>query len=383
VIYLDHHAAAPLCEAARAALLSAYAEPLGNPASVHRAGQRARRLVEEARAQLARALGAQPADLLFTGPGSEACNLGLLGRARPRLAEGARRVITTPLEHPAMAASARQLAKEGAEVIELAMEGARVPAVEALAALLDAGATAAVVVQWVNHETGTCFPVADYAALCAARGVPLVVDASQAFGKLPIDLRRLPVSALIVSASKVGGPGGVSALWNARCEPLEPVLHGGSQERGMRPGTPDVAALAGFGAAAARVPQRLAAQPAVAALRDRLEAGLVQLGGVVNGAEGERVGTVTNLSFRGLRSDVLVVALDLEGLCVSAGAACSSGLAGPSPVLRALYPHEPWRAESALRFSLGPETSAADVDGALAIAARVLGRARARASSSA
>jgi cysteine desulfurase len=172
----------------------------------------------------------------------------------------------------------------------------------------------------------------------------------------------------------VGGPAGVSALWHERCLALAPVLLGGAQERGLRPGTPDVAALAGLGAALDRLGERLAAMAHIATLRDRIEDACVARGALVNGAESPRVATVTNLSVPGWRADILVAALDLEGLCVSAGAACSSGVPAPSPVIEALYPGSPWRAEAAIRVSLGPETSPSDVDQAIAILMRVLQR---------
>jgi cysteine desulfurase len=377
VIYLDHHALVPVSAAVRSAILAAYAESLGNPASVHRAGQRARARLEAARANVAASIGASAADLVFAGSGSEACNLGVLGLLRPRLRAGHRRIVASRLEHPAVTEALRMLVGEGAECVDLPIT-AGIPATGAeLCTLLD-GDPAGVVVQWVNHETGLRFPIEAYAAACAERGIPLVVDGSQALGKLPIDVRRVPVSALVLSSAKVGGPAGVSAVFHARCEPMEAVVVGGGQERGLRPGTPDVAALTGFGEAARLVPLMLAQVDRTAELRTQLEAGLVQLGALVNGAESERVCSVTNVSFPGRRSDVLVAALDVEGLCVSAGAACSSGLSSPSPVLRALYAGDPGRAESALRFSLGTDTTAEDIEGALAIVARVLSRIRTR-----
>jgi cysteine desulfurase len=377
VIYLDYHALVPVSAAVRDAIHAAYGDRLGNPASVHRAGQRARARLEMARADVAASIGASSADLLFAGSGSEACNLAVLGMLRPRLRAGRRRVVAATLEHPAVTAALRILEGEGAECVDLPIREGVPASADVLRTLLE-GEPASVVVQWVNHETGLRFPVEAYAAVCAELGVPLIVDGSQAFGKLPIDVRRVQFSALVLASAKIGGPAGVSAVFHARCETLEPLVVGGGQERGLRPGTPDVAALTGFGEAAKEVPALLAQAGRVAQLRDRLEVGLVQLGALVNGAEAERVGSVTNVSFPGRRSDVLVAALDVEGLCVSAGAACSSGVAEPSPVLRALYGADPARAESALRFSLGTDTTTADIEGALAIVARVLSRVRPR-----
>jgi cysteine desulfurase len=345
-----------------------------NPESVHAGGRAARALREATRARVAQALHGKPADIVLAGSGSEALNLALLGIARARRgASGALRVISSAVEHPAVAACGAQLEREGFERVELVPRGGQPFTPDELSSALRTS-TACVAIQWVNHETGHIWPIAEYAARCAAHGVPLIVDACQALGKLAIDLSALPgVSALVVTAAKIGGPAGVSALYHARSEPLWPVLYGGAQERGFRPGTPDVAALAGFAAALDGLPARLAAQARIAELRDGLEIAACALGGTAN-AGGARVATVSNLSFAGLRGDVLVAALDVEGLCVSAGAACSSGLAAPSPVLRAMYADSPWRAESAVRFSLGPETSAQDCAAAAEILARVLGR---------
>jgi cysteine desulfurase len=228
--------------------------------------------------------------------------------------------------------------------------------------------------QWVNHETGTVFPIEGYAQVCAAKRALLVVDACQALGKIACNFEQLGASAIAFAASKVGGPSGAGAVWSKRELSITSQVVGGGQERGRRAGTPDVAAQAGFAAAVSHVNARVQAQEQIASLRDELEHACLQLGGVVNGATGPRVATVTNVSFPDWRGDVLVAALDVEGLCASSGAACSSGVGAPSPVLLAMYPDEPWRASSALRLSLGPETRATDVQAAVSILKRVLGR---------
>jgi cysteine desulfurase len=372
VIYLDHHAATPLSPEVREAMARAHEQAWGNPESVHAQGRAARALREAARHELAEALGAKPADLVLAGSGTEALNLAVLGLARG--APIGAFVVVSAVEHPAVLAAARQLEREEFSLCALPVPAGAPFGADRLRQQLAAGASACVAVQWVNHETGTIFPVAEYAAVCRDAGVPLVIDACQAFGRLPIDVSGLGAAALVVSAAKIGGPAGVSALWHARGRALSPVLYGGQQERGFRPGSADVAALAGFGAAARMVDQRLRAMPRLAGQRDRIERAACALGGVVNAAEGARVASVSNVSFPGWRGDVLVAALDVEGLCVSAGAACSSGLGAPSPVLQAMYPDEPWRAESALRFSLGPETTDEEVEGAIEILTRVVPR---------
>lgn len=368
MIYLDHHAATPLAPAVRAAMARVHERAWANPASVHGAGRSARAEVESARRILAESVGATPSDLVFTSGGTEACNLGVFG-----LAEGARHVLTSELEHPAVLAAVRALEQRGAAVTRLPLSDARPPSPSALASALH-DETDLVALQWVNHETGTIAPVHEYATVCRARGVPLLVDASQALGKLPCDVAALGASAVVFTASKVGGPTGAAALYVERSRALAVQSFGGAHERGRRAGTPDVAALAGFAAALEALPARLRAMPQVAARRDRLEAACVALGALVNGAEAARVATVSNLSVPGWRGDVLVAALDVEGLCASSGAACSSGLGAPSPVLQALYPDAAWRAESALRLSLGPETGDDELARALAILRRVLPR---------
>lgn len=377
MIYLDHHASTPLATAAARAMDQARDAAWANPSSVHAAGRRARALLEDARRAIAEAVCADAADLVMTSGGTESVNLAVLG-----LGARAQHVISTDIEHPALGEAVARLEQAGARVTRLRVPGGAAPSVDALAAALTAsGSTPApqstlVALQWVNHETGSLLPIADYAALCRARGVPLVVDASQALGKVRVDLRALGADAVAFAASKIGGPHGAGALYVARAVSLAPLLAGGGQERGRRPGTPDVRAAVGFGAAAAVLADRLAAMPRLAALRDRLEAALVARGAVVNGhdAGSERVATATHVAFDGLRGEVLVAALDVEGVCVSSGAACSSGLAAPSPSVLAMYPHAPWRAAGALRFSLGPENDERDVDAALVALDRVLAR---------
>ncbi len=246
------------------------------------------------------------------------------------------------------------------------------PPDDALAGLLGPGTLLAV--SWVDHETGTLLPVERWAALCKASGAQMVVDACQALGKVPIALDSLEVDAVAFAATKIGGPAGAGAVVLKRGIDLDSLLLGGGQERGRRAGAPDVTAAAGFGGACAALAARLAAQPAIGRHRDRLEAHLIALGGVVNGAESARVKTVTNASFEGQRGQELVAALDVEGVCAASGAACSSGVSEASPVVRAMYPDAEWRARAALRLSLGPETTDADVASAMEALSVVLSR---------
>lgn len=372
MIYLDHHAATPLSAEVLATISEAHRTGWANAASAHGAGRAARALVERARRVIAAEVKAQPADLVLTGGGTEACNLAVLGLAGA-LPAGAH-IVSSALEHPAVGEAMSLLASRGAELELLPLVHAEPPSPELLASRLRAD-TALVALQWVNHETGAISPVHEYARLCRERGIALVVDASQVLGKLPCDVTELGASAVVFASTKLGGPPGAAALWLDRGRALTALSYGGAQERGRRAGTPDAAAIAGFGTAVAALPKRLSELTRLAALRDQLEQTCLALGAVVN-SQGPRVATVSNVSVPGWRGEILVAALDLEGLCASAGAACSSGLGAPSPVLLALYPDEPWRAESALRLSLGPETSEQDVEQACAILQRVLGRAR-------
>jgi cysteine desulfurase len=370
-VYLDHHAAAPLAHGVREAMVDAHARGWGNAYSAHAEGRAARAILEEARRRVAEALHVAPADVVLTGGGTEACNLGVLGLAG---APGDLAVLTTPIEHPAVARAVDALERGGASVARLALhEPGALEAWIAHAERARAGGRRVLwVAQAVNHETGTCHDV-----LALARRMPWargVVDASQALGRVPLDGWAEAGLAIAVSGAKIGATAGSGALHVPRGTELAPVHLGGGQERGRRAGTPDVAAHAALGVACARVGERLAAAARVGALRDRLEASLVAHGAVVNGAAAPRVGSVTNVSLAGWRSATLVAALDLEGVAASAGAACSSGVDAPSAVVLALHPDAPWRARACLRLSLGPETTDDDVTHASAVLARVLAR---------
>jgi cysteine desulfurase len=369
--YLDHHAATPILASAQREMAEARSRAWANPSSVHAAGRASRALLERARERVARAIHAAPADVVLTAGGTEACNLGVLGAAGSAPAA----LVSTRIEHPAVTEAVRALERAGWAATWLEVPHGAAPDPSAFASLLSE-ATRLAVLQWVNHETGTVLPLAAYAARCRERGVRVFVDATQALGKLPVDVEALGADYVAFAAHKIGGPAGSGALWIRRDVPLESLALGGSQERGRRAGTPDVVAQVGFGAACDALEQRLADQPRIARLRDRLETALLELGARRNADEGERVATVSNLWFPGQRADVLVAALDVEGLAASSGAACSSGKSEPSPILLAMHPDQPERASSSIRFSFGPETNETDVDFAIVAIRRVLGRQR-------
>jgi cysteine desulfurase len=370
-VYLDHHAAAPVDSRVATAMQSAAAQVWANPSSSHAEGRASRALLERARDQIAAAIRAEPADVALTAGGTEACNLAVLGALAIQPGSHA---VTTSIEHPAVVAPLRSLeARHGLRISWLGVPAGRPPSPHVLAAAITPD-TRLVAVQWVNHETGTLLPVAAYAAVCRAANVLCFVDATQALGKVAVDVVGLGADLVALASHKIGGAAGAGALWIRRGVELESLSLGGSQERGRRAGSPDVLAQVGFGAACALLPERLAAQPRIAALRDQLEAKLLDLGALRNASEGPRVGTAINLWFPGRRADALVGALDVEGLAVSAGAACSSGKSEPSPVILAMHSVEPERASSSLRFSFGPQTTESDADFAADACARVCAR---------
>jgi cysteine desulfurase len=371
--YLDHNATSPLRPEAAEAMRRALEQPAANPSSVHGLGQRARMLVEEARVEVARLIGAEPDEIVFTSGGTEANNLALFGAAaaaRP----GTRRVVISAIEHPSVREAAACLAERGFPVTCVGPDRhGVVPEAEVLRA---AGPDTAVVsLMLANNEVGTLQPVPSIAAELRARGVVLHCDAVQAAGKIPIDVMSLGADLLSIAAHKLGGPQGVGALRVRRGLTLRPHLRGGGQEANRRPGTENVAGLAGFGAAARAVRLRLASEgERQAALRDRLEREVLSRHpqSRVNAAAAPRVPNTTSLAFEGWSAEELVIALDLEGVAVSAGSACSAGTMRSSEVLRAMGLEG--AARSSIRVSLGHDTRPEEVERFLVALARILAR---------
>ncbi len=376
-IYLDYNATAPLCEAAAERLSRALRDDFGNASSIHRFGQRAKATLDDARDEFARLVGGQAPELIFTGGGTEADNLAVRGAALARAAEGRRHLVVSAIEHEAVLTTARALARDGWDVTEIACSPDGLVDLEHLKSAVTE-ATALVSVMLANNETGVIQPVSECARLAHARGAWMHTDAVQAAGKIPIDVRVLDVDLLSVSAHKFGGPQGVGALWLRRGVSLRAHTTGGRQERGRRAGTENVAGIAAAGAAARVAHAHLeTSSAAVATLRDRLESTLVStLPGLhVNGGTSPRVGNTLNLSVDGVEGESLVIALDLDGIAVSTGSACSSGTLEPSHVLRAMgLPSH--RVQGAVRFSLGPATTASDIDEVIQAVTRRVGRLR-------
>lgn len=383
-VYLDHAATTPVRPEAIEAMVDAM-RLVGNPASIHSAGQQAKRVLEESRERIAATLGVDGIEVVFTGNGTEAVNLAIKGLWWSRQvaasdgSAGRPRIIVPAGEHHATVDTVEWLeAHEGAIVDEVPLDEIGRLRLDVLEALLaeHAASVALVTMLWANNEVGTIQPVAEVARLTAAAGVPLHVDAVSAYGQVPIDVRALRrdtnaprgagLVALSVSAHKIGGPTGIGALVLDRSAALEPLIHGGGQQRKVRSGTQDVAAAAGFAAAAEAVQAHLAVDAArMASLRDRLIAGaLAAVDGVhLSGdpdSEGRLPGNV-HLSFDGCEGDSLLFLLDAAGVAVSTGSACQAGVPEPSHVLMAMGRSEA-DARGALRITLGHDSTDADVD---------------------
>jgi cysteine desulfurase len=385
MIYLDHAATTPLRPAALAAFVEA-SQHSGNPSSVHGAGQEARRRLEDARQVLAEALGCEPIEVILTAGGTEAINLALKGLYWQRRGEDAsrRRILVPAGEHHATIDSVEWLARhEDADVewLPLDAEGVLQPRILAAAIARDPASVALVSALWVNNEIGTIAPVVELAAVCADAGVPLHLDAVAAFGHLPLEIREVRrgsgsgggagLAAVSVSGHKVGGPIATGALMLARDARVVPVLHGGGQQRGVRSGTQDVPGAAAFAAAAAEASAELAAESErLAALRDRLVAGVLAAvpGATLTGSavdSGRRVANNAHFAFPGAQGDSLLLLLDMAGISVSTGSACTAGIPEPSHVVMALGRSED-EARGVLRLTLGRTTTDADVDAVLA-----------------
>ena len=361
-IYLDHNATTPVHPRVADAMNDAVRGCFGNPSSIHAFGQTAKAALDDARSAVAQLLGARPNDVIFSGSGTEADNLAIRGVAEARLPAGRRRMVASAIEHEAVLNTLKALSKRGWTTTLLPVGSAGVVEPAALeAAITDE--TALVSVMHANNEIGTLQPVSRLAEIAHRHGALFHTDAVQTAGKLPLDVTALGVDLLSISAHKFNGPKGAGALWIRRGTRLVAPLTGGRQERNRRAGTENVPAIVGLGVAAELAAGKLAAEAARSgALRDRLETALLERipDTTVNGA-GERVPNTTNISFHGVEAEALLIALDLEGIAVSTGSACSSGTLEPSHVLRAMG-LTPRRAQSSIRFSLGLGNTEDDVE---------------------
>ena len=376
-IYLDHNATTPLHPAVIDRMTEALREEFGNPSSVHHFGQRAKAAIDEARSAVAGLIGADPPEIVFTSGGTEGDNIAIRGVAEALEVTGRRHLIASAIEHEAVLNTLKALAKRGWKTTLLAVDESGIVSPESLRAALTDD-TALVSVMHANNEIGTIQPIAELARLAHERGALFHTDAVQSAGKIPVDVKALGVDLLSISAHKFYGPKGVGAIWIRRGLRLLPPTTGGKQERSRRAGTENVASIVGMGVAAKAAQLKMKDEAArTAALRDRLEDGIVRAvpGTVINGTRGSRVPNTTNISFDRVEAESLLIALDLEGVAVSTGSACSSGTLEPSHVLKAMgFPAH--RTQNSIRFSLGVGNTEADIDRVIAVMPKIVDKLR-------
>lgn len=366
-VYLDHNATTPLHPTAREAMLPWLGERHGNPSSIHRFGQAARNAVEEAREKVAALIGARPLEIVFTASGTESNNAVLFGLERGHLA-------LSSIEHPSIREGAARLERMGFEVTRVSPGPDGVVPAQAMISALRPD-TRLVCLMLANNELGTIQPVAEVAAACRERsiaGIPMLCDAVQAAGKIPVDVRRLGVDYLVLGAHKFHGPLGAAALWVRKGRELAGLLVGGSQERRRRASTENVPAIVGFGAAAEAARQELdERQTFLGSLRDRFEALLPEQvpGAIIHCASSPRLPNTSHVAFPGVEGESLLIRLDLAGYAVSTGSACSSGTVEPSKTLLAMGLSRD-EALSSLRISFGITNRPEEVDGFLDALAR-------------
>jgi cysteine desulfurase len=376
-IYLDHAATTPVREEVFEAMKPFFGPRFGNPSSTHRWGREARAALDEARERVGRCLGARPDEICFTSGGTEGDNLAILGAWRASKTRGRRAILTTPIEHKAILGAVHQAGREGAEERFVAMTPAGVVDEMSFDSLLDES-VAICSTMWVNNEIGTIQPVPRLAQKAKECGAFFHTDAVQAFGKVPIDAQTQQFDFLTISGHKFGAPKGIGALFIRRGTSIEPLMHGGTQDRGRRPGTENVAAAVGLARAAELTIAECQAHCArLGRLRDRLEAAILEKipDAVVHGRGAERAPHVLNVSVPGTDSESLLMALDLRGIAASGGSACQSGSIEPSHVLSALGVR-PELANAAVRMSLGVLTTDRCIDRVIEVFPALVAKAR-------
>jgi cysteine desulfurase len=375
-IYFDHNATTPITPEVLAVMLPYLTEEYGNASSIHAYGQNAREAVEQARSSVATLVGARAADIMFTSGGTESNNHAILGAVAAAPGK-AKHVITSAIEHVAVFDSCKALAKDGIDLTVLPVDRDGLANPENVRSAIRPE-TVLITLMLANNEIGTIEPIENIGKIAAEKGIVFHTDAVQAAGKIPIDVEKLGVDLLSISAHKFCGPKGVGALYIRKGTQLAPLMYGGHSERDRRPGTEDVAAIAGMGKAAelARLGMR-EQNERVRGLRDRLERGLLNRvpQSWANGARAPRVPNTSNLTFPFIEGEAIVIALDLKGIACSTGAACSSGAVEPSHVLMALG-LAPEDARATLRLSLGHQTTEEEIDFALETIPQVIERLR-------
>ena len=367
-IYLDHNATTPPAPAVVERMAAALREDFGNPSSVHHFGQRTKSLLDDARSAVAALIGGDPSEIVFTSGGTESDNFAIRSAAEALEPAGRRHLIASAIEHEAVLNTLKALARRGwrTTILPLDARGVLDPATLE-AALTDD--TAIVSIMHANNEIGTIQPVAELARLARGRGALFHTDAVQSAGKIPVNAKSLGVDLLSISAHKFYGPKGVGAMWLRRGVRLAPFVTGGKQERGRRAGTENVPGIIGMGVAAQYAQASMDEEGVrLAALRDRLEEAILRHvpGTAVNGDRDARVPNTTNISFERVEAESLLIALDLAGVAVSTGSACSSGTLEPSHVLKAMgFPAH--RTQNSIRFSLGAANTETEIDRVIAV----------------
>jgi cysteine desulfurase len=361
-IYLDHAATTPVRSEVVEAMAPFFAARFGNPSSMHRWGREARTALDEARSRIAACLRAQPDEIVFTSGGTEGDNLAIIGPWRMRRAHGRNAVVTSPTEHKAVLEVVHQVAREGGEERLLKITADGVVDLMALDTQIDEQ-VAVCSVMWINNEIGVVQDIPAIGSRAHAVGALMHTDAVQAFGKLAIDMTALPVDLLSLSGHKIGAPKGIGAMYIRRGTPFEPLFHGGSQDRGRRPGTENVAFAVGLAVAAElQLAEREAECARLGAMRDALQSAILARvpDAVVHGAGAVRAPHILNVSVPGTDSESLLMALDLAGIGASGGSACQSGSVSPSHVLTAMGVSRSL-ASAAVRLSVGQLSTDADI----------------------
>jgi cysteine desulfurase len=375
-IYLDYNATTPVRPEVLDALLPYYREQFGNPSSVHWAGRQVAGAVEKAREQVAALLNCAPAEVVFVACGTEADNMALKGTV-DALREKGNHIITTAVEHPAVLETCKYLEKSGCQVTYLPVDSdGQLDLAELEQAITPQ--TILISVMWANNETGNVYPIEAIGAIAKARGIRFHSDAVQAIGKLEVDVQKANLDLLALSGHKLGAPKGVGVLYVRRGTRLTPFMHGGHQERNRRAGTHNVAGIVGLGKACElALVERATAWTRVQLLRDRLEQGIFEHIPQVklNGHPHERLPNTLNVSFAWIEGESLLLNLDMKGIAASSGSACTSGSLEPSHVLGAMCV-EVTLAHSSTRFSLGPDTTAEDIDYVLEVLPPIVQRLR-------
>jgi cysteine desulfurase len=376
-VYFDYNATTPLAREVVDAVTESSTLLFGNASSVHYFGQQAKAALDTARSAVAALVNGDPSEIVFTSGGTEADNFAIRGAAEALEATGRRHLVASAIEHEAVLNTFKALSRRGWRTTLLPVDQSGILMPSRLSeAVLDE--TAIVSVMHANNEIGTIQPIAELAAIAHARGALMHTDAVQSAGKIPVDVRALGIDLLSLSAHKFNGPKGVGALWIKRGTRVLPTMTGGKHERNRRAGTENVPAIVGMGVAATLARTKLSSEaPRIAMLRDRLEQGILRSvpGTAVNGARDARVPNTTNISFDHVEAESLLIALDLDGVAVSTGSACSSGTLEPSHVLRAMgLPTH--RTQNSLRFSLGTFSTEEEVDFVVGVLPRLVEKLR-------